>query len=421
MNFLNVLPFEINELIFHHLSGTKLIEITSVSKEWNKFIGESKYLMKNVKINVNVDLKRISNLKEALEKSTRKYQHIEINSKLGTEVMIPKIFEIFKSKSYNVKTLNIDFFGLSGFKNLIGFIELFNETVEEMYLDIITTKKQLEELHNENEIFDYKEFPKLKILRVMNFGFDTDFYNFFTKCKNLVEFRIQSFSSGERNPNSIVEILHQNKNLKIFQISLDIFQEILENEEITLKFPFKLHTFESSISANYQNIFTSQFDSIQNLKISFIYCEENLKTIFKLPNLKKLYLLNLEGLYIKKNQLNVSESLEKLSIADFFLKPTTLNSIIRSSPNIKDLFIYTMNQETMKLVSRKMKQLESLRIGLMKNLDLLDKKLFPKIKNVQVDVLDRSLEEQLNAIPFKKRSKFVSLILASKIIDSDSD
>ncbi|KAG5684723.1 hypothetical protein PVAND_013937 [Polypedilum vanderplanki] len=408
MNFINILPIEVSELIFQHLSFSELIKTTLVSKHWNKFIGESTNLMKNIKINfqeINVLNPLTSKSLNFFIESPRIYQNVEINSIEPN--YFKDIYSILKSKKTNIKTLKIQKLHCINKIDFLAFMEHLSPTIEKITMNFVFFLPSNE--------FVPLNFSKLKYLKVKNSGYDMGLFNTFSDCENIREFRLKSFVESHIDKNALINILHRNKNLKIFELSSDDMKQIFENEEVMSKIRFKLHTFENykCTKINFKNFFATQLDSIQKLKISAVYHAETLESIFKMKNLKELDLGNLDSIIHKNINLDINTSLEKFIYKNSTEETGIFNSIISSVPNLKELKMFAFNQESMELASRKLKYLEILKMRTIYAVDLSNQYLFPKLKFCQVEVLHSDLEDHMKAIPDESCSNFVKLMLAS--------
>lgn len=83
LNFVEILPEEINEMIFMKLSCRDLLNAMQVHSTWSDSIGASRTIMDNVKLSLNSKrLKSTSNpgeVCETLKESRRHYQHLQLD------------------------------------------------------------------------------------------------------------------------------------------------------------------------------------------------------------------------------------------------------------------------------------------------------------------------------------------------------
>ncbi|KAG5677536.1 hypothetical protein PVAND_007288 [Polypedilum vanderplanki] len=119
MDFVQIFPIEISEIIFQHLTVKELLKTTLVSKSWNKFIGESRSLMKNVQIVIDLNNGR-KKYKKILTNSSRIYQHVVLNkfSKISKK-------KNFKLKKFKVKIKNFYSLMCSSQVTNINSLDLF--------------------------------------------------------------------------------------------------------------------------------------------------------------------------------------------------------------------------------------------------------------------------------------------------------
>jgi hypothetical protein len=350
-------------------------------------------------------------MKESLVESERRYQNIDFKYH---SCHIDDIRDILESKSQwrNVKLERLNF---NSTHHIIEFLKLIEESATEMEMHDIYVASLTES--------DYNNFKNLKKLKVKYIESRSLLEKAFVRCRNLREFSIISNDSNFQSFDALRSILTQNSKLESLQLSSQLFNETFTSEVVE-EISFQLKVFKtkdhyrSSIGENYAAFLQSQIKTLEELSTDVISSGEALKIISHMPKLRNLHVGNVNFLDTPWNtlQLHVNQSIEILSYHDAENKLNIMRSIILSTPNLKELKIYSMTQAMMEFLSANAKQLQKLTLRTIDATDLSNRELFPNLKAAQIEILTSDFEDHLEGISAENRNPFVKLILASSYI-----
>lgn len=295
--------------------------------------------------------------------------------------------------------------------HLIDFLKLVEKTVVELDLFDIYVASNVEA--------DTLDFEKLKALRIKLVDVRGLFEKTFSKCRNLEKL---SITSSYQSYDSLQSVLLQNPKLECLQISSEMFNDIF-SLEIIRAIPFKLKVFKSKnhyrgpIGAELVPFLEKQINSLEELLLDNINSEA-LKVVFHMPKLKNLRLgtINFTDNVLSTLQLPVNQSIEVLSYLDIDNRVGTLESIIKATPNVKELKMYSLTQSMMTFLSTHATKLESLSLRTIDVDDMTNPELFPSLKHVNVEIMTSSFEDHLQAIEKDKQNPFVKLVLQSQYV-----
>ncbi|KAG5677510.1 hypothetical protein PVAND_007266 [Polypedilum vanderplanki] len=278
------------------------------------------------------------------------------------------------------------------------FIKIFTPYLSEIILDCVGIKEILDVVFEETE--------KIKFISIISYR-SFDCINIFSKCKSLRKLIVKTrhvnvFMSGYypmklEYMDQIVKLLYQNTKLKYLGMSFEMYYQILKDQDIVSKIPFKLALFVniSWMKMHYKNFFRTQINNIQTLTLHRIDYSEDLVTIFKMNNLKNVCLGRSEDLNLKNIELTVNTNLQSLAFFDAFSKIKKAQTLINVAPNIQDLTIFWLTQEIMEHVAVKLKKLKTLTMYKYKP-GILNPSHFP----IRRDPIEKFLKN-VNIIPFR--------------------
>lgn len=413
MDFVKFLPAELCESIFQYLESEELLDPT-VCKGWYSFIGSSSVLMKDIKLflcRINERNPIQDEDKKALTDSTRAYQHLEI--KVVRKKLIGDICNIFKSKVHNVKTLKLKNVEFETTRDIANFIGFFEPTLEQLTLESIhvTTYKKCDKLN----------FKKLKSLQIESFD-RVGFTDIFVHCKELVDLLVCSSVSYD-SVKPLLKVLNQSEKLEKLNISLQFFSTVLNTGNALPNFPFKLKSLELDTNheewtaTGFKEIFSSQFNSLRKFHMTSTSSADILQLCYTMPNLIDLNLGVVKGKFdLGKHPLKINAKLQKLKFHDSTNNFISLKPLVKASPNVKELLMYTLSQEALKIISDGMLQLEKLRLRTIDADDLSDKSLFPKLTLCAVEVINCDLDDHMEEILVENRNSLVRLVLGSNYV-----
>lgn len=415
MDPLKIIPSEIADCIFQHLTSNEILTATEVSKTWNRVIGSSTLAMRKLKLSMFwlKNTRFLSNIaKESLVKSERRYQNIDFKYH---SCHIDDIRDILEANNRQWKSVKLERLNFNSTHQIIEFFKLIEESVVELNMHDVYVASLT--------VSDYNHFKNLKKLQIKYIESKAVLEKSFIKCHNLRELSIISNDSSYQSFEALRKILVNNSKLESLQLSSQLFNETLTSdiiEEISFKlkvFKTKDH-YRASIGTNFAVFLRKQMNTLEELSTDVITSGEALIIISHMPKLRNLHVGNVNFLDTPWNSLHlhVNQSIELLSYHDAENKMNIMKSIIHSTPNIKELKIYSMTQSMMEFLTANAKQLEKLTLRTIDATDLSNRDLFPNLKFTQIEILTSDFEDHLEGIPVKNRNAFVKLILASNYI-----
>lgn len=410
MDPLTYFPPEITDLFFSYLSVSEILSATEVSTKWNEVIGASLKTMKRVQLKFFWEEKStfISNeVLDTLVSSKRKYQNIDLKYQSSH---IDAVSTILSSnnrqwKSVKLKRLNYS----SEPPHFIDLLKHVEKSVVKLELnDFYVTQ------HEEEPVC--LNFNNLKVLKMKFFDGSNLIEKAFFKCQNLEELQI---SSSYKSSDVLKTIFKQNPKLKYLQISSGLFNEIFSLNLIQ-EIPFKLKVFKSTddyrktMIENLVPFFEKHMNFLEEISLSHINVEA-LQIVFHMPKLKKLRLgvIHTIGNNMNAVQLHVNQSIEVLSFHDNNNNLNSMKKFINATPNVKDLEMFSLTQPMMTFLSANAKKLEKLQLRCVDITDISNRKLFPCLKQVKVEIISAAFENHMLSIPQENQNSFVKLVLNS--------
>lgn len=356
-------PNEVVEMIFNHFRGKELLKNSTVNWFWNDHIGASKKCTKKMELRIGSD--RYSNFDDKERNAlviSRMHQNIRVSQ--ATD-MYDYVFDIMSSLSEwnSVTIVDTEFASTSSF---IKILETFEGTVETLKLYRVLIKE-----HEEIErILEFKELKSLTISGCSEFIF-TDI---FLQCPALKSLEIFNPENTIKNPSKIHEMLKCHEGITNFNIDGKWFNFIfgLDNYEDFPEFPFQL----KELSIYGSGLLIKMFDDIF---INFLESQPAIKTLYlgdclgcevqviiaalKLKTLKTLSLLFLPNSSRFRHIIDIprSESIESLDMLTVDIDDKDeMRFILKSVPNVKNLRLRTMDEETARFMAENLKSLQKI-------------------------------------------------------------
>jgi hypothetical protein len=288
---------EMLEHIFRFLPFEDLLNVTQVSRNFDKVVGDSLKLMDRIKIRIKIltvnnlllKVKRID-LRE-IRFTSRRYQHLKITSVGECHCLqnddVPFLLDLLETIGENIKSL--EFFGFRAKSEFIVSILNYTPNLESLDSYAITY------LENGSQDWNIK-LAKLKNLklRLITGHRDHPYDKLFDELTTLESL---SLSGWPKNFDRIRSLLLNQGNLKHLELNDDIYVCFLDSEFINSA-TFKLETLNIKLGSDF-DILTNFIASQKDLKKLSIgsYCDEDEKfpsavrmfdEILKLENLKEL-------------------------------------------------------------------------------------------------------------------------------------
>lgn len=385
MSFLHHLPIEICDLIFDQLKGSDLLRISEVSTYFFHFIACSQKCMSKIKIKLSKS--NTANEKILLIESPRRYENLEIQHSSLIETA-KEILSVSGRKWKLIVMKHVDF---ETFAHMIEFLKIFENDVQELYMEQIYDKSR-----SAGVSADLK-FPNLKRLEAVCCQ-ALLFVEAFINCQNITSFKIKS---GNRIPSHALEavkgIIEKNINLNSLEISYNIFNLIFE-KEMSSRIQFHLKEFHANdlyktpgdlcVQVHLLAFLRTQGNSLETLTISEWFGIDVIKMALSMPRLKSLTLKGLHNaektIDWEKVELRQNFSVTKLAFHDLSNNNEVLKKVINLLPELQSLKLFTMDQNSMELVSANCQNLKSLYVDHFLPSFVSSKKLFKNLHLVSI-------------------------------------
>lgn len=340
MDFINLWPFDVNDLVFQHLSGKELIDSTLVSPEWNYYLNRSPILKK---ITLVLPNDSENGYLYYLMTSTRKYRNLRVEdgSRIANEIV-----EIVANPYHKFNTISIsrtEFFLKKQIEQIILNCCL---SIESLTLDCVTFKEK-----TEDELSTSYDFPKLKNLHLLyaprtppsinkyfaSFnslealnlinGCDEIFKELIKKSKNLVRLEI----AGNFYDNSFFKDLSQSMPSKLQEF---IFNNILSSS----RDDENLHYFN--------DFFVSQSKTLERFETDALIEPDEIMNAFKMPNMIELsvkgFHYNAELMRIELENLRSQTKVATASLLNFevnYMDDILFELLAINATNLKELHV----------------------------------------------------------------------------------
>lgn len=316
-----------------------------------------------------------------LMKSGRRYENLEVAQ---YESLIRSASEILAVPGRKWKQINIRSIDFETMDDVIEFLSIIEPTLQELTMDGVYINSNFRRLP-----LVPLHFPHLKVLET-KCCYALLYHEAFVNCKNLTTFVMKSGSSISQSAfEAIKAIMTTNVRLKKLGIHFNVFNLIF-NEDIAEPVGFKLEEFHadhlyrvpgvSNVESNFRRFLVTQMATLQVLTVGDWMGLDVLKTIFHMKQLKNL---TVKGIHLAEAsiewedvELQKNDSIIDLNISDMSNRLRILKMIIRATPNLKSLKLYSMDQKAMELVGLDCKSLTSLHVDHFHATNVSDARLF---------------------------------------------
>lgn len=377
-------PPGVCDLIFQHLTGNQLLVTSEASPAFYNFIAESKQCMKKIKI--RLVKKTITNDdKQLLVESGRRYENIELE--FFSSLVQPAI-GIISAPERKWKRVAIRCIDFETVGDTVNFLSLVEPTVEELLMEQVYIKS-MQRVDDRN-----LTFPNLKVLETRCCQ-ALLFHEVFFDCKNLISFSMKSGSEiSAKALAAIKHILQWNIGLKILGIHFNVFNLIFSKNlrfnltEYHSNNLYQMPSYQSSVRNHLDSFLQhSQMNTIEILSISDWMGVDALRTIFFMPRLKDV---TLKGFHRAVNyftdwdslDLHMNFSIVKMNFHDLSNDFQILKKVIKSTPSLTSLSLYSMDQTAMMFLSNNCKTLKSLSVERFLAEDISDPLIFPSLQEL---------------------------------------
>lgn len=356
------LPAEIKQIIFSYLSLPDLLNLCSVSKSFNDFIGQSHDFMQ--KIWIKFYTFKMKDL-ESLSASARNYEKLKVNRVSSSSDHFTFLADLGqpwrKVLIYNCEFKKVE--------TLLNFIESFSETIEELEIS------DIEILNSDYRICALK-FPNLKRVMFRNVP-SSAIEAFLGHNKNLENAAFDITQTVERKMplNQVIHnFLDYNNKLKHLQLGPHYIKSFFDRENVEMKFEFQLEKLMLKfpiISDDSPEIEKNVCEFLKNQqKIDWIlFLELQNEAILctawnNVKSLNHLTLVGLEGLFDFEGNMELAMEpnfeLVQLELLSRKILLSQLRKLLAAAPNLQTLHVHTLTKYVLEFTAKNHQSLRHL-------------------------------------------------------------
>lgn len=384
-------PMLLCQYVFQHFDGKELIEISTVTKKWNKLVGERKQAGK-LKLVIAEDKRPnlTSEHKEVLKNSCRKYQHIEI---CIFQDDLEFLFDLLAKGAGLWKSVNISTYARLLRNAWPEILDIIEPTVEEL-----TIADWYRSSSETSSVAAGLTFPCLKFLEVDVSNLNV--FKYFVRVSSLSTFRcelpareIPEATSGMR------DLLCNNRNLKeLCAIVPD--GACLEHLNREIKFKLRKLSVEYPEGVNSAHIFhvflRAHVETLETLNIYVQLSQPLLQLILRMPRLKSLTIGSSLPEILAEDipEFRDNTTIEFLELKNK-IKVRERNAhqkLIRTMSSLKHLKYNTIDNELLSFLVKHAPALESLRTNYFSVSSLPAANVFPKLEVFEAVFIDNLKE-----------------------------
>lgn len=415
----SVLHETVMENVFTYLPKQDLMRCSLVSQSWYKFIGNSQICMRNFELKLCNFHNFSQEDMELLMNSERKYQNVSIYD-IHLSRRVKLVLEKFKWQ--HVMMYKHTFLSDQEF---IEFFRPFEQIIKRIQL------REIHILHISKDFHSLLLFPKLRHLEIDSCSrFIAN--KVFNKTSELdclkLHFRNTRMYDDEMRTVAMTIGGYLNRNSKLKHLNLGIPSEIfglLFSEDITSFVRFKLtklklfgftrnrHSYNSIAMKNLEIFIRLHRQTLVDIHFDKWLGLNFLRLVFNaMPNLVNVTIKELHMYEIREGvdllALNANPSIENLNIHNFSQYHRIFEIVLKATPNIKCLKMYSMSQEILELLASYTTQLEILLTSCVTaTKPVKGKNAFSKLKYFSTQLfISREYMEAMNVMPVEKQTNF---------------
>lgn len=397
MDFINLWPHDISDLVFQHLNGKEILKATLVSNEWNQFLSRSSVLKKiviNPRINVN-DLSYLLN-------STRKYRNIytENASRVSKEII-----EIIANPHHKFNSIHISQteFRLEKDIELIFLNSCL--TLEKLTLICISFENQ-----EEDPLASVYDFPNLRELNLVynpryHQSSINKYFASFTNLKSL--YLINGCDEHFKN------LIMKSKNLKKLEIAgyfydTNFFKDLSLMPSIIEEFIFNNILSSSKDDENlryFNDFFTSQSNTLKRFETDALIEPDEINNAFKMKNLVEL---SVKGFHYNVDLMRIH--LDNIRLDQSSITPSCL---VRFN-------VHYMDDILLELLAINAQNLKELIVRRFEPTDVSNPSWFPKLQVIFIRYFNVELKDKIVRKSFDERTRLERMVLEA-VIESTND
>ncbi|KAG5679320.1 hypothetical protein PVAND_008893 [Polypedilum vanderplanki] len=388
MDFINRWPYDIVDLVFQHVSGRQILELMTVSQEWNEHLSRSNALKKIV-VKPNIHKAGM----ECLLNSKRKYRHLNV---VNATKYSRELIEIISNPNFEFNSINIFRTQFHEIKQIEQIFVNTSATLERLELHYLTYEKETPEVTD----FVTYNFPRLKNLKI-EYHNDTPWFNkFIASFKNL-----ESISLGNACDVHMKKLILNAVKLKKLTISGRFYDDNFY-KDLSREFKGKLteFIFNDILSSSQENVnlsyfnafFSSQSESLCRFETDALLEPEELESAFKMKNLTDLFI---KGFHYNPGFMNIYlENMRSMELPSAALRSFSVNY---------------MNQHLLELMALNAPDLRELKVERFDVVDVSNPNFFTKLEILKIFLIDGEIKERVQNKSESERSHFEQLIMSA--------
>lgn len=399
MDFINLWPHDVNDLIFQHMSGKEVLDLTLVSSEWNDYFMRSPCLKK---IGLILPNRSEDGYLYNLMRSTRKYRHIRVEdgSRIANEVV-----EIVANPYHKFQTVSISRTEFPLRKQIEQIILNCCLSIEKLTLVCIMFKEKAED-----ELSTSYNFPKLKHLHLVYMPrIQPSINKYFASFDSL-----QSLYLVNGCDERFKELIGKSKNLK----KLDMAGNFYDNnffKDLSTSMPSKIEEFifNNILSSSkddenlryFNDFFTSQSKTLKRFETDALIENDEIMNAFKMPNLVEL---SVKGFHYNPELMKIElENLRAQTPA------VTTSSLVH-------FHVHYMDDVLFELLAINATNLKELKVRRFEPIEVSNPAWFSKLEKMSIHYFNIELKDRILQKEESQRTNFEKRVLEA-VLDSTND
>lgn len=402
-NILDWFNEDICEDIFRYCDSKDFLQASLVTTGWYDFIAKSKVCMKKIKLVFSYKTSKTltHEMKEILKKSRRQYENVNLMHQTAVPRGLDEILMVPGRKWKRLFMLRLNFPATA---ECIDFLSIFEETIEELRMD----KVYIDSIYYSGEKKNLT-FPKLKYLE-SKYIQTLLYYQAFANCTALKEFHITSGDQSWASMQALQKMFRGNRDLKKLSIITHIFTQFF-NEDFSDDIIFKLKSLEArdiynlsdSHKQNFKMFLKKQLLTLETLNLGDWMGMEIVHMCFHMPKLNTFVFKGFHNAEAPVNwkevEFHQSKSLKTLHLIETNGQVDIVQAFLKATPNVTHLKVYTVKNETLKIVSSLLPNLQILETDLFEATRISDRNLFPNLKTFSAKAFQKKFTKVENCNP----------------------
>jgi hypothetical protein len=393
LDFINLFPPTVIEMVFQHLTGKEILGATLVHSDWNDFLSnQSLTCWKDIWIQPKVS----EDLKYLVE-SERRYQHLFA---VNITTVVPQLVEIITKPGRRWKTFKIFRTMFKDQSDLLKIMQAACKSLEHLDLHTLACEKEEHSKISAESPAPF-DFPRLTTMNISCHFLDESpewINSMIASAPKLRNIHL-AHAADTRMKNLIISCQGLRK-LSLY----GKFQDECFFKDLASKMPSRLEEFEfndiqssssEDVNLSYFNaFFTSQSQTLQKFETDALLELDELKAAFRMPNFSTL---TIKSFHYDRGAV------------ESYLEECRATDIVEAK--LKTLNVQMMNQLLLELLALHARGLEEIHCDQLAITDASNQSWFPKLKKVETFFMNPQFRVLLNSKAEDERSHFEQLIV----------